>query len=101
MKVKKNDALESWRKSLSECTMKMEKQFSKNYYCESNLEIFSAVKDDAIKKAQNIIKNIDKLYDSNWTKKAEMEDKPKNYLVLLILMQWKAVIIWNILNVAK
>ena len=49
---KNNDALKSWRKNLSECKMKMEKQFSKIYYCGNNLQIFSATKDDDIKEAQ-------------------------------------------------
>ena len=34
---KDNDFLESWRKSLSECKMKIENKFSKIYYCGINL----------------------------------------------------------------
>ena len=88
-----NEALESWRRSISECEMKIEERFSKVYYFGNNLQIFSAAKDDDIKIAHNTIKKIDESYDSIPIKKLQMEGKPKNYLILLILMQGKTVII--------
>ena len=72
-----NEALESWRKILLECKMKMEKRFSKIYYCGNNLQIFSAATDDDIKITNNVISKIDESYDSTCTQKVQMEGKTK------------------------
>ena len=88
-----NEALESWRKSLSECKMKMEKRFSKIYYCGNNLQIFSTATDDDIKITHKVISKIDESYDSTPTQKVQMEGKTKKLFHLLILIPGKAIII--------
>ena len=72
-----NKALESWKKSLSECKMKMEKSFSKIYYCGNNLQIFSVANNGDIKIAHENISRIDESYDSTRTQEVQMEGKTK------------------------
>ena len=57
--------------------MKIEKRFSKIYYCGNNVQIFSTAKDDGMEKSQNVIKKIDESYDSNCTTKVEIEGKTR------------------------
>ena len=88
-----NKDLQSQRKSISGCKMKIEKQFSSIYYCGNNVKIFPSTEDDDIRKYKTLSQLLMNLIIRNILEKKKYKVKLKSYVISQIPIQGKLVTI--------